>query len=192
VTIAGGAFVAVVYRVVHHRIGMTTLVVVVVEIVVALVLRIDTVAIEVVIGTMTIEDVGIDLPLEEEVVAVVIEVALLVGATVVGAAPGQGRLGGTARGVLLVMVVRGVVVMTTVIGVLIGVLGMKIIGIEALRATVNGTDIEEGVMIADIVLESNSNTVYGEQHADYKLTSEDPRNLVCNLGLTCCYLAMMI
>jgi hypothetical protein len=130
------------------------------------------------IGTMTIiEDVGIDLPWEVVEEELVIEVALpvvVVVATVVGAEPGQGRLGDTAPGVLLGMVeevevamttvVIGVVSGTMVIGVVSGtmVLGMMvigvvsgtmIIGIEALMATVNATDIEEDVMIADIVLE---------------------------------------
>jgi hypothetical protein len=161
------------------------------------------------IGTMTIiEDVGIDLPWEEVEEEMVIEVALpvvvVVVVTVIGAEAGQGRLGDTAPGVLLGMLEEEEVAMTTavigdgtmVIGVVPGtmaigelpgtmvigvVLGTIIIGIEALMATavMNGMDIEEDEMIADIALEQYR----VDRGTGNKLTSDNLRNLVRNLAL---------
>jgi hypothetical protein len=158
----------------HHRIAMTTIVGVVV-------LLSGTVIIEVEIGTMTIEDVGIDLPWEVEtlLIEVALPVVVVAVATVVGAEAGQGRLGHTARGVLLGMLEEEEVAMTTVIGVVletmvIGVLGTMIIGIAALMATVNEeTDIEEDEMIADIVLEQCR---VAEQNTDNKLCDRGARH----------------
>jgi hypothetical protein len=103
------------------------------------------------IGTMIIEDVGIDLPWEE--VAIEVALPVVVVATVVAADPGLDRLGDTAPGVLLGMLEEEVAMTTVVIAVV--VLGtMVVIAVVALGTMVVIAVVLETMVVIAVVLET--------------------------------------